>query len=69
MCVFFLEHNLKPELHITYYVTCRCLRMLKLKVVHLYGYSSAFPHTRTRTSCIFARGTERVGLPLTLLSS
>ena len=23
---------------------------VKLKVVHLYGYSSAFPHTRTRTA-------------------
>ena len=27
----------------------RCHHLLKLKVVHLYGYSSAFPHTRTRT--------------------
>ena len=27
-----------------------CDTDLKLKVVHLYGYSSAFPHTRTRTA-------------------
>ena len=26
------------------------IMMLKLKIVHLYGYSSAFPHTRTRTA-------------------
>ena len=33
------------------WAACRMLPLeLKLKVVHLYGYSSAFPHTRTRTA-------------------